>query len=545
MSFKPTDEQQEILDHDFKSNPTLRVIALAGAGKTSTLKKLAEENANLRILYLAFGRDIRDEANATFPKANVECKTSHQLAWSFGSKYKDRLTGNLQMREVAAALSIDDWLVVKGTINTLTNFMASADKAINKRHLCKELLANAAKPNSKISKAKLGNTLFCARKLWEIMTDEESNFPVVHDAYLKLYQLSEPNLSRYDMIMFDEAQDANPVTTDILMRQKNIYRVLVGDPHQQIFRFRGAENAMDDPALENAKSLFLTGSFRFSDHVASAANAVLKVAKGEDRKVRGLSTKKDSIITEGEFDAFVASGNHKGQALALSRTGAGVLENALDAMAKGNSVYWIGTPQGYGVNDLKNLFYFKNGELDKVSNKKLLFDYIDYDEYKTVADAANDYEMNKLVRLLEKYGDSVPALLSRIRANSTNTRSNADLVVSSAHRSKGLEAKFVTLNDDWPDIADPETMTQMSRETLIDEMNLLYVAASRAKEGLVPNQSLNHLMREYIYQMRNPTECEGRLAMVDILQSEHAGYQKKETRPLQSTHKKQSAEMGF
>ncbi|MBE0508361.1 MAG: UvrD-helicase domain-containing protein, partial [Marinospirillum sp.] len=466
--FQPTQEQHQVISHDFKLNPVLKVFAFAGAGKTTVLKALAEASPGMRILYLAFGRDIRDEAAAKFP-SQVECKTSHQMAWGYGRLYQHRLTQNLQMRDVAGLISSDDWMVVKGAMQTLTNYLASADHGMDAKHISREMREASKDHRSKVTPAKLNRMLEGAKHLWNTMIDKDSNFPVVHDVYLKLYQLSKPDLSRYDMILFDEAQDANPVTTDIVMRQKQVYRVLVGDTHQQIYRFRGAENAMNDPSLKDAASLYLTGSFRFGQRIAASANAILQVVKGEQHKVQGLSPKEDGIIGAREFEELMESGKHKGEILALSRTGAGVLEKALDAMASGKKIYWIGTPQGYGVNDLQNLFYFKEGELQKVRNKKLIHDFTDFEEYREVAEASGDYEMNKLIRLLDKYGQKVPRYLSRIKECSTDDRGQADLVVSSAHRSKGLEARFVSLNDDWPDISDPEVIANISREVMIDE----------------------------------------------------------------------------
>lgn len=108
-----------------------------------------------------------------------------------------------------------------------------------------------------------------------MMISRQGDFPVTHDTYLKLYQLSNPNLSsRYTTVLFDEAQDANPVTSALVLRQA-CRVVLVGDTHQQIYRFRGADNAMQAPQLENADRLWLTHSFRFGPEVAQVANRLL------------------------------------------------------------------------------------------------------------------------------------------------------------------------------------------------------------------------------------------------------------------------------
>lgn len=63
--------------------------------------------------------------------------------------------------------------------------------------------------------------LRAVRTLWQAMSDPDGTFPVTHDTYLKLFQLSGPDLSRrWDTILFDEAQDANPVTSALVLGQR-------------------------------------------------------------------------------------------------------------------------------------------------------------------------------------------------------------------------------------------------------------------------------------------------------------------------------------
>ncbi|MDQ9315515.1 DNA helicase, partial [Escherichia marmotae] len=78
MSLTPTDEQSAIIHWQGQK---LVVNVFAGTGKTSTLVQYALTNPDSRMLYLAYNRSVRDEAERKFP-FNVECKTSHQLAWS-------------------------------------------------------------------------------------------------------------------------------------------------------------------------------------------------------------------------------------------------------------------------------------------------------------------------------------------------------------------------------------------------------------------------------------------------------------------------------
>src|SRR5690606_16954509 len=63
--------------------------------------------------------------------------------------------------------------------------------------------------------------LDCALHLWGLRSDPKSNILASHDTYLKPYQLSQPDLSKYQIIYLDEAQDTNDCVVDILMQQTN------------------------------------------------------------------------------------------------------------------------------------------------------------------------------------------------------------------------------------------------------------------------------------------------------------------------------------
>src|SRR5690606_19607042 len=64
-----------------------------------------------------------------------------------------------------------------------------------------------------------------------------------HDITLKRCALSEPNIPA-DYVLFDEAQDADPLMLGILLKQRSTRVIYVGDAHQQIYAWRGAVNAM-------------------------------------------------------------------------------------------------------------------------------------------------------------------------------------------------------------------------------------------------------------------------------------------------------------
>jgi hypothetical protein len=471
MSYASTPEQDAVICWQGKK---LVVRAFAGTGKTTTLVRYAQANPESRMLYLAYNRAIRDEAERKFP-FNVECKTSHQLAWAnFGHHYQKRLRGNLRITDVARLLNTRFWPLAKTALTTLTYFLCSAEPEPGLLHL------PAEEDRAGIDPVKI---LGAAQVLWHETQRTDSSFPVTHDTYLKLYQLSMPDLAkRWDTILFDEAQDANPVTSAIVLSQP-CRVILVGDRHQQIYRFRGADNALDEPALAGSDQLWLTQSFRFGPAVAAQANVLLRET-GEERAVTGSNaddevlTRRPATLNEGHFTV-------------LSRTVAGVIGAALTASLDEKRVYWVGGIEGYRTEELEDLFWFSAEMPERMKTTHLTREYRDYDEYYRVAKATSDAEMGQSIRLLDMYFP-LPQKLAIMRRQAVASEKEADVTVCTAHRAKGLEWPVVVLNDDFADVTDP----LLSAEERTDEINLLYVATTRAMKTLVINEMLDMLNRQ-------------------------------------------------
>ncbi|RLM20591.1 DNA helicase [Brenneria alni] len=469
MAYSDTPEQSAVINWKGRH---LVVNAFAGTGKTSTLVRYAQANPDRRMLYLAYNRAVRDEAERNFP-FNVECKTSHQLAWmKFGRHLKPRLTANLRITDVARKLNTRHWALARAALSALNHFLCSASPALSYEHLPDENDCDGLDA-SKI--------LGAAQFLWNEMSSIDSMFPVTHDTYLKLFQLSAPDLSkRWDTILFDEAQDANPVTSSLVLSQ-NCNVVLVGDRHQQIYRFRGADNALDAPALEEADRLWLTQSFRFGPSVAKMANVLLK-RQEETHPVIGNG---------GDDDVVDRLPEDVSRYTVLSRTVGGVIGAALYESMREKRVYWVGGIEGYKTEELEDLYWFSVDMPERMRAPRLNREYRNFEEYKSVAKATSDAEMNQAIGLLDKYFP-LPQKLQILRRQATTQEKDADVVVSTAHRSKGLEWETVILNDDFADITDP----LLSEAARTDETNLLYVATTRARKLLVRNELLQLLSEQ-------------------------------------------------
>lgn len=473
-----TEEQYPAIHSTAKK---LLIQAFAGTGKTTTLVGYAEHHANVRMLYLCYNKSVEMAAKNRFP-SNVTCKTAHGLAYAvYGTQYQHKQSNNLRLTDIAKTINTQDWELAKDIVSTLNVFMASRDLTIEPQHFTRfqenRLLTSAQQQY-------LTKALRLAQEVWARMIDlEDRSVPITHDGYLKLYQMSRPNLSaRFGAILLDEGQDVNPVIADLVEIQP-VTQVTVGDRHQQLYRFRGAVNALGSAWMADAEHHYLTQSFRFGPAVAHVANIILSF-KGEKVKLLGLG---ERTFVKKELPAGLPHQTY------LHRTVSGVIDNALHLVSKSPRIFWIGGIDSYSLRDLEDLYYFSRGRKNEVRNRKLLMDYRDYDQYVEIAKATQDAEMLRSMKIIDAYPD-LPARIDSLRRCTVNAEIDATVTLTTAHKAKGLEWDYVSLFDDFSaDPLSPE-IDQAKRD---DELNLLYVSVTRAMKILALNSLVIDIMHRF------------------------------------------------
>lgn len=482
-----TQEQQPIVDSTAEK---LLVQAFAGTGKTTTLVGYATHHASVKMLYLCYNKPVELAAKGRFPR-NVVCKTAHGLAYAvYGSQYAAKQTNNLRLTDIARAINTQDWELVRDVLSTLNNFMASADNELGRGHFPRfqgqRMLTSA-------QERFLDSALGVARIIWNRMIDlQDTGMLITHDGYLKLYQLSKPDLSqRFKAILLDEGQDVNPVIAD-LVRIQRICKVTVGDPHQQIYRFRGAEDALNSDWMADAERHYLTQSFRFGPAVAHVANIIL-FYKGETRKLQGLGPKtqvKRALPEDLPHRTYI------------HRTVTGVIENALSLVASKPKIYWVGGIDSYSLRDLEDLYLFSRNQNQSVQNRKLLRDYRDFSQYVEIAEVSQDSEMLRSIKIIAAYPD-LPQRIQTLRSRSVDNELDATITLTTGHKAKGLEWGFVSLYDDFS--ADPLS-PDIDQGRKDDELNLLYVAVTRAMKILALNSMVLSIMQRYVDARTSPAQ---------------------------------------
>ncbi|WP_075881884.1 UvrD-helicase domain-containing protein [Vreelandella massiliensis] len=480
MSHALTEEQQPVAN--FKGQK-LVVKAYAGTGKTTTLVAFAKANPDARILYVAYNRAIREDAQARFP-SNVTCKTTHQLAYAaIGKDYRHKLSPNLRLRDITDAVNTFDWSLAQDIRATIHAFAISADKTIDRHHWPISLDATSK------AKDRQAIVIHHAKRLWKAMCDVENReVSMTHDGYFKLYQLSQPDLSsRYDIVLLDEAQDSNPCAEAIVIDQPRCRVLLAGDPYQAIYQWRGAQDAMASHRVKDAKVMRIATSFRFGERISATANALLAL-RGEKVPLRGLSQRQDCVIPSNQFQLKQSP---VPQVTFLARTMMGVMQTALHFSRRKLSVHLVGGGDSYPLADMEDLFWLSRNKRDHIRNKQLLRDFNDFTQYKAIAEETKDPEMLRAIKVLDTYphfDQEMKMLEKRLSASPDD----ADIVVTTAHRAKGLEWECVYLVDDFPDLFDD--LDPAERDA---EINLMYVAATRAKTLLAINTQLQKVVTRH------------------------------------------------
>ncbi|MGV0949169.1 MAG: UvrD-helicase domain-containing protein [Azonexus sp.] len=486
---KPTQEQQLIIE---ANEGVIKVTAFAGTGKTSTLIERAKANVK-RTLYLAFNKSVQVEAEARFPK-HVTSKTQHGLAYAAvmtrpfnGVRYT---LGRLSIFKTSKFFRID-YYMASLVHKTVENFCQSADPAITTAHAEPDKIGRYTYD---ISEVLVKN----ATQVWAMVVEGRNiDFPMTHSGYLKLFQLSKPKLG-YPVIMLDEAQDTNPVVHDIVLSQANYGSqiILVGDPYQQIYAWRGAVDAL---GKVEAKTYYITQSFRFGTEVAGMANHILNAFFNETRPLVGLG----APGTIAGLGAHTPDGSPEpmGKYTFLARTNAFLFAEASRNAGK-LKMFVPGSGQNgelpifQSVLDVFALFQGRKQDIRDFELKNFA-DYWELLEFVKTGQA--DPEWNVATAVVEKYKEGVPQQIQKIRDSLVPSADLADVTLITAHRAKGLEWDHVVLGSDYAEMFDEEGRLRPlgdDRKTEIahDEVNLVYVAATRAKKRLTVNHQLAQLI---------------------------------------------------
>jgi hypothetical protein len=462
VTLRPTDEQQEIIDV-FATGRDMVVEAGAGVGKSSTLRLMANNTGRPgKVIY--FNRVPAQQAQRTFPN-HVKCSTGHSIAWHAmkNEPFMQRLDGPKVTAKTLAEdhLKISSWIkmpnrkpisswkVASLATQTVTRFCYSADEQIGPQHV--PFIEGA---DMRIVRREV---VPWARRVWEDLQQPTGFAEFQPDHYMKIWALGNPVIEA-DWVAVDESQDTNPCLAHVMRRQDHLQRIFVGDSQQQLYSWRGSVDVMSEFGPKS-EVRYLTQSFRFGDAVAEEANRWLDYLDAPIR-LRGLPSIDSRLDYVEHPDAI------------LCRTNADVIEQAMEAQARGMDVAVVGGAEGIAsfaaaIDDLKRDGKCRHPDLSTFKT------WADVQAYVREEEPSGSFATS--VRLIERYGT---AQVQAVAARCVDER-RADFVISTVHKVKGMEWDEVLLDSNLaPD--DASDQHDMARP----ELMLNYVASTRAKHVL-------------------------------------------------------------
>ena len=225
MALKPTEEQLHCIA-TAKANQRTKINAIAGSGKSSTLVLIAKE-IEVPSICLSFNKITASEAAAKFPR-HVECRTTHSLAYeAFGRDMHHKLSrpkgryvnvantggeigkyykiSSIDVSTKDALATISQAYLGLMIKSTVAKFEQSASDTLSLDHLPWGDLKEIEKKHGLNAKNLGKDILGHAKTMWKDRTNLCSSVLTTPDTYLKLWQLSKPQLNT-KVVYLDEAK---------------------------------------------------------------------------------------------------------------------------------------------------------------------------------------------------------------------------------------------------------------------------------------------------------------------------------------------------
>lgn len=294
------------------------------------------------------------------------------------------------------------------------------------------------------------------------------------------------SMTKYDVLLVDEAQDLNRCQQQLAMKA-GTRLILCGDPKQAIYGFAGA----DCESMSRMQKI-LEATDRGCVHLPlTVTRRCGKAIVAEAQKIVPdfgyWETNPEGKISQAEYsgDKAYHTGVLDGDML-LCRVNAPLVSQCFRFLRAGRKATIQGRDVGQGL--ISTIKKCKAADIAELSAK--LSDWLHAETMKETA-KRNPNE-NKLIALQDRVDclycfmegqSTVDGVIEKINSVFTDAKDSPGIRLSSIHKAKGLEAKRVFFL--MPDGAGcPHSMAK-TKWAIEQEWNLRYVAVTRAIEELI------------------------------------------------------------
>ena len=460
----PTPEQTHILDLVRTTDANLMVNALAGTGKTATLKMIEAEATTKPILFLAFGKKNAEDGRKTMAsttKVSTFNSLGHGIwAQAIGRGFKPdvRKTGNLYRQIIDDAkpsakgkLWEAYWTVIEAVGYAKSLGYIPFAHAMSSRRLA-DWPAVAARldeePDDFIHKQVdlVLNHSIAGAYTGTCDFDDQIYMPTLFAG----------TFPKFPLVMVDEYQDLNPVNHKMIEKLTTNSRLIgVGDPNQSIYAFRGAFAKGMETAVEafHMTECDLTVSFRCPE-------AVVRSVRWHVPKFRWSNTGGTVLDLPSLEIAALSAG-----ATFICRNNAPLFSLAMRCLSAGVGVNVSGSDIGPRiVRQMKKL-----GPED-TTRASLLERIAEWQAGKEDLGSKVAADQAACMRVFAESGDNLGQALRY--AEHLFAQTTGQLYFTTGHKAKGLEYPVVIHLDHWL-LGESE-----------QDRNLSYVISTRSSDQL-------------------------------------------------------------
>jgi len=488
---------------------SLLVKAGAGSGKTSTIVAAAQMiPSTARAVFLAFNKDIATELGSRLPK-NVKSQTLNSLGWGITKRFADGVNGSpvefkdftngfkhhALIRETFTKPEVKEFGAMIRWVVSMCQSLGVVPSGRSDVVGVSEYDDSDASLNAIVERFDFDLPIPVRTKVFamarvilnktidnvvQVNFDEQKYFPVIMPEMAGL-------APKYDVVMIDEVQDVNDVDIALikLILKKGGFVVGVGDNRQSIYGFRGADTQATAKfmAAFDADELPLSISYRCATSIVAEACKIYPELEPAPEAAEG------EVSDLGTYEGVEFEGGD----MVICRLNAPTIQLAYRLIAKRIPVFVKGRDIGRNLITLIE----KANAVDVPDLAREMQDWVRQQEMLIREENPDDEDSVQRVRdrfdsIMVFIAHNTDGLISTVVADieelfSTRTKDSDDkylmkgkVVLSSIHKSKGLEAERVYILDVGliGFRAKPGTW-QMEQEN-----NLKYVAITRAKESL-------------------------------------------------------------
>jgi DNA helicase-2/ATP-dependent DNA helicase PcrA len=495
MPWMPSPQQASFIEWVVDGKGHCVLIAVAGAGKTTTVIKASELMSGW-VFIGAYNTKMAEELKErTKELAHVVAGTFHSQgfkALKFHFKDKTLKTDRNKVADMfdlmVAELNRPDLMEIKSavcaTVSMAKQRGIGALSPMNDYAAWKEMVehfgTDESLPEDKVN---------CMEQLIKtsaaLLKRSNANLDVIDfDDMIYLALLYNVRMLKHAWVIIDEAQDTNPTRRELAKRMlaPGGRLVAVGDPHQGIFGFTGADNDALDLIVEEFKAVTMPLSVTFR-----CPKAVVAVARQFVDHIEAADTAPEGKVESVKYDDLIGL-VQPGDAI-LCRFNKYLVNLCFKLIRQGIAAKIEGRDVGQGFISLSKRWKVKNlsalaSRLEAYKEREVK-KYLDKRQ-EQMAEKVTDKVETLLVliqRALEQGITTVGGLQLMIEGMFQDGVGKDKKLVTlcSEHKSKGLE---------WPRVfilglyeLQPSPWARQAWQ-MEQEVNLQYVAVTRAQEEL-------------------------------------------------------------